>query len=154
MASGGVSQPHRRSASCFLSSIYLSVDVFRFSSARERSTAVVAFLCCPHMCSMPCACSAFLECQYLRCVGVLFQYQYLSNDGGHSYRHPYPSLQPNTVGNSRGYPSRASALVLGSNFLKQKFGSCWDGLTPYPCVGHFSPTRAPGGTPTPFFRPW
>ena len=48
------------------------------------------------------------------------------------YHSNTPPLQPNTVGNSRGYPPRASALVLGSNFLKQKFGSCWDGLTPYP----------------------
>ena len=45
--------------------------------------------------------------------------RYYLDDGGHSLKAPVPPLQPNTVGNLRGYPSRASALVLGSNFLKQ-----------------------------------
>ena len=39
---------------------------------------------------------------------------YYLDDGGHSLKAPVPPLQPNTVGNLRGYPSRASALVLGS----------------------------------------
>ena len=79
-------------------------------------------------------------------------------DGRHSRWAPVPPLPALSRwvicgGTPRGLP-RWCWVPISLNKNSARVGMGWPPTLRPPRVGHFSPTRAPGGTPPPVFRPW